>query len=115
MFFCLNRTQPILSAKEAERKKIVETNNNKNKKHDQSDSELDENAYKRASVNDFFSNAFGPSQSELQPNQSHSIRSIFENIAGDLFERPPPGTKRETLSSVKEEMRKKKIRIDTKN
>ncbi|CAF1524998.1 unnamed protein product [Rotaria sp. Silwood1] len=102
--------------KEKERRKqIIETNNNNNNEQKKSNIELDESAYKRASVNDFFSNAFGPSQSELKPNQSHSLRSAFENIAGGFIERLPPGTKRETLASVKEEMRKKKIRIDTKN
>ncbi|CAF3123991.1 unnamed protein product [Rotaria sp. Silwood2] len=103
----------ITRAKEKERRKrIIETNNNEQEK---SNIELDESAYKRASVNDFFAKAFGPSQSELKPNQPHSIRSAFENIAGGFIERPPPGAKRETLASVKEEMRKKKIRIDTKN
>ncbi len=76
---------------------------------------MDENSYKRATANDFFSKAFGPSESELKPNQPHSLRSTFENIAGDFIQRPPPGTQRETLATVKEEMRKKKIRIDTKN
>jgi len=63
----------------------------------------------------FFSKAFGPTESELKPNQPHSLRSTFENIAGGFIERPPHGTQRETLATIKEEMRKKKIRIDTKN
>jgi hypothetical protein len=75
---------------------------------------LDEYAYKRATANDFFSKAFGPTESELKSNQPHSIRSVFENIAGGFIEQPPRGTKRETLATIKEEMRKKKIRIDTK-
>ena len=65
-------------------------------------------------TNDFFAKAFGPTQSELKPNQAHSLRSVFENIAGDFIERPPPGTQQETLAKVKEEMRKKKIRIEIK-
>jgi hypothetical protein len=113
-FFDLTRAQSSSSTitKERERKPIVETTKNEQAK---SNIELDENIYKRAITNDFFSKAFGPSQSELKPNQPHSIRSTFENIAGGFFERPPPGAQRETLATIKEEMRKKKIRIDTKN
>jgi hypothetical protein len=114
-FFDLIRTQPFLSTtteKEKERKKFVQTNNNVQAK---SNIQLDENSYKRAATNDFFSKAFGPSESELKPNQPHSLRSTFERIAGGFIEQPPPGTQRETLATVKEEMRKKKIRIDTKN
>jgi len=111
------RTQPVSStitttAEEKERKKTVRTTNNIQAK---SNIELDENSYKRAITNDFFSKAFGPSESELKPNQPHSLRSTFERIAGGFIQKPPPGTERETLASVKEEMRKKKIRIDTKN
>lgn len=76
---------------------------------------MDENSYKRAVANDFFSKAFGPAESELKPNQPHSVRSTFEKIAGGLIEQRPAGTPRETLKTIKEEMRKKKIRIDTKN
>ena len=76
---------------------------------------MDENSYKRASVNDFFAKAFGPSEAELKPNQPHSLRSSFENLAGGFIQQPARGTKRETLETIKEEMRKKKIRIDTKN
>lgn len=94
------------------KKRVVESNNNERKN---TDDQLDESAYKRASVNDFFSKAFGPSQSELKPDQPHSVRSAFESFAGDFIQRPPPGTKRETLATVKEEMRKKKLRIETKN
>ncbi len=95
-----------------ERKKIVESTNNE---EIESNIKLDENSYNRASANDFFSKAFGASESELKPNQPHSVRSAFENIAAGFIQRPPPGTKRETLATVKEEMRKKKIRIDTNN
>jgi len=115
-FFDFIRTQPVSSTitteKEKERKKFVRTNNNVQAK---SNIQLDENSYKRAATNDFFSKAFGPSESELKPNQPHSLRSTFERIAGGFIEQPPPGTQRETLATVKEEMRKKKIRIDTKN
>lgn len=72
--------------------------------------------YKRAVVNDFFSKAFGPSESELKPNQSHSIRSAFEQIAGDFVRTPSSKeTPRETLATIKEQMRKKKIRIKQKD
>ena len=69
--------------------------------------ELDENSYRRAAANDFFSQAFGASKSELKPNQPHSIRSAFETVASGFVQKPPPGTQRETLESVKEQMRKK--------
>ena len=76
---------------------------------------LDREMYKRAVVNDFFSRAFGPSQSELKPNQPHSIRSTFENIAGGFIRSPPAkDTPRETLTKIKDEMRKKQIRIEQK-
>lgn len=76
---------------------------------------MDENSFRRASVNDFFSRAFGPSESELKPHQRHSIRSSVEKFAGDFIQKPARGVQRETLATVKEEMRKKKLRIETKN
>ena len=79
------------------------------------DIELDENSYRRAAANDFFSKAFGPTQSELESSHPHSVRSSFESMAGGFVQRQPTGTPRETLATVKEEMRKKKIRIDTKH
>ncbi|CAF1286353.1 unnamed protein product [Adineta steineri] len=100
--------------KEKERKQYVQTATNNSEKS-KSNIEFDETSYKRASTNDFFAKAFGPTQSELKPSQSHSIRSAAEKIAGGFFERPSHDTPRETLASVKEEMRKKKIRIETKN
>ncbi|UJR08956.1 hypothetical protein I4U23_013208 [Adineta vaga] len=99
-------------AKEKGRKTPIQTSDNEQVK---SNIELDENAYRRAAANDFFSNAFGPSQSELKPNQPHSIRSTFETIAGGFIEKRKADTPRETLATIKEEMRKKKIRIETKN
>ncbi len=75
---------------------------------------MDENSYKRASLNDFFSKAFGPSEAELKPNQPHSLRSAFEHVAGGFIQKPARGVQRETLATIKEEMRKKKLRIDTK-
>jgi hypothetical protein len=109
-FFFSNfiRAQPIIkttTSNEKEREKFGQIKSN---------IVLDENSYKRASINDFFSQAFGPSKSELKPNQPHSLRSTFEHIAGDFIEKPARGAKRETLATIKEEMRKKKIRIDTK-
>ncbi|CAF4748072.1 unnamed protein product [Rotaria socialis] len=81
-----------------ENKKIIDaTNNNEREK---SNDQVDENAYQRASMNDFFSKAFGASQAELKPNQPHSLRSAFESFAGDFIQKPPPGTKRETLETM---------------
>ena len=78
--------------------------------------ELDREMYKRAVVNDFFSRAFGPSESELKPNQAHSVRSSLESIAGGFIRSAPEKrTARETLTKIKEEMRKKKIRIEQKD
>lgn len=96
-----------------ERKKSVETTTNNNV-DENSNIQLDENSYRRARINDFFSQAFGPSQSELKTNQPHSIRSTFENFAGEFIQKPARGSERETLDKVKDEMRKKKIRINTK-
>ena len=112
-FHSLSRASSLSSTitKDKERKKFVPTNNNEQAKQN---IELDETAYRRASANDFFAKAFGPSQSELKPNQPHSIRSVFENVAGGFFQQPPADTPRETLATLKEEMRKKKIRIQTK-
>ena len=98
--------------------RIIKTTSNEkertNNEQTKSNIELDTNSYKRASLNDFFSTAFGPSGAELKPNQPHSLRSTFEHVAGGFFEKPARGVKRETLATIKEEMRKKKIRIDTK-
>lgn len=90
-------------------KKIEET-----KKTATSEIELDESSYRRANTNDFFSKAFGPSKAELKPNQPHSLRSAFESAAAGFIQQPAPGTQRETLQTIKEEMRKKKIRLNTK-
>ncbi|CAF1233072.1 unnamed protein product [Adineta ricciae] len=106
-------TQPYTSTitKKKEQKTPIQTINNQ---QDGSETELDENSYRRAAANDFFSQVFGPSKSELKPNQPHSIRSAFESVASGFIQKPPPGTQRETLESVKEQMRKKNIRIETK-
>ncbi|CAF1405410.1 unnamed protein product [Adineta ricciae] len=83
--------------KEKEQKKPIKTINNQ---QDGAKTELDENSYRRAAANDFFSQAFGPSKSELKPNQPHSIRSAFEAVASGFIQKLPPGTKRETLESM---------------
>ena len=78
--------------------------------------ELDREMYKRAVVNDFFSRALGPSESELKANEPHSIRSSLERIAGGFIRAPPEkGRPRENLTKIKEEMRKKMIRIEQKD
>lgn len=105
------RTQSTITTAK-EREKFVETTNNNDEQ--KSKIQLDENSYRRARMNDFFAQAFGPSQSELKPNQPHSIRSTFEKVAGEFIQKPARGVERETLEKVKEEMRKKKIRIETK-
>ena len=113
--FDLIRTQSSYTStrtKEKEQKTPIQAINNQ---QDGSKTELDENSYRRAAANDFFSQAFGPSKSELKPNQPHSIRSALESIASELIQKPAPGTQRETLESVKEQMRKKNIRIETKD
>ena len=105
------RVQSTITTTRKERENFVETTNNNAEK---SNIQLDENSYRRARLNDFFAQAFGPSQSELKSNQPHSIRSTFENLAGELIQKPARGVERETLEKVKDEMRKKKIRIETK-
>ena len=66
-------------------------------------------------ANDFFSNAFGPRAADLKPNQPHSLRSAVESMAGGFIREAPAETSKETLESVKKEMRKRKIRVDTKS
>ena len=76
---------------------------------------FDPTAYRRAVANDFFSNAFGPRTSELKPNQPHSFRSAVESMAGGFIREAPAETPKATLESVKNEMRKKGIRVNTKS
>ncbi|CAF4925316.1 unnamed protein product, partial [Rotaria magnacalcarata] len=71
-----------------ENKNAIDTTNNNER--EKSNDQLDENAYQRASTNDFFSKAFGASRAELKPNQPHSLRSAFESFAGDFIQKPPP-------------------------
>ncbi len=117
-FFCLpNRAQSTdaeavaaTTTTKDERKEFL-----KRDERTKLDVDLDQHMYNRASTNDFFLNAFGSTTAELKPNQPHSLRSTFEHLAGDFIERRAPGAKKETLADVKEQMRKKQIRIDTKN
>ena len=95
-------------------KKVGQTNTKGSDEATQSQDDFDPDAYKRAVTNDFFSDAFGPRVSELKSNQPHSLRSTFEHIAGGFVRPPPEKTTKETLATVKETMRKKKIRVETK-
>jgi hypothetical protein len=78
--------------------------------------EFDADAYRRASLNDFFSKAFGPSQSDLKVAQPHSLRSSVEHMAGGFVrDMPEKNSPKEVLASIKEDMRKTRTRVDTKH
>lgn len=78
--------------------------------------QLDREMYRRAVVNDFFSKAFGPSESELKPNERHSIRSSVESIARDFIRSTPEkNSPKETLAKIKNEMKKRNVRIQQKD
>lgn len=116
-FFCLISMRSFSSIAAASREKErAELNRSADTTDEQPMPDgFDPSAYKRAVVNDFFSNALGPRTSELKPNQPHSFRSAVENMAGGFIRETPVETPKQTLDSVKNEMRKKRIRMDTKN
>lgn len=87
--------------------------NEKNKKTTE-EIDFDAGLYQRAKLNDFFSKALGPREENLKKNEPHSIRSALENIVAPMIREPPENLPKETLSSVKEDMKKKRIRIQMK-